>query len=146
MSEDIQRGQTPGFDLNAYATQLTANDEMWDGKGVRAHWAGLIDGLGKQGARTLVRHRQEARRLLRENGVTYNVYGDPQTPSRPWELDLIPLVFDHVEWAHIEKGLTQRALLLDRIFADLYGPRRLIAEGLLPPRASLWQWCLFIAL
>lgn len=133
MSQDIQRDEGAGFDLETYATELTANDEMWDGNGVRPHWSALIDGLGKQGADTLVRHRQEARRLLRENGVTYNVYGDPNTPSRPWELDLIPLVFDHVEWAHIEKGLTQRALLLDRIFADLYGPRNLIAEGLLPP-------------
>ena len=26
-------------------------------------------------------------KLLRENGVTYNVYGDPRGTDRPWELD-----------------------------------------------------------
>ena len=30
--------------------------------------------------------------LIRENGVTYNVYGDPQGIDRPWQLDLIPLL------------------------------------------------------
>ncbi len=133
MSQDLQRGENPGFDLEAYATQLSSNDEMWASGQVQPHWAGLMHGIDQLGSEALARHRQEARRLLRENGVTYNVYGDPQTPSRPWELDLIPLVFDHAEWAHIEAGLVQRAQLLNHIFADLYGPRRLIAEGLLPP-------------
>ena len=133
MSLDSRRGAETGFDLQAYAAQLTANDEMWAGGQVRPHWAQLMQGLDQLGPGSLVRQRQEARRLLRENGVTYNVYGDPQTPSRPWELDLIPLVFDHAEWARIEKGLIQRARLLDHVLADLYGPRRLLSEGLLPP-------------
>ena len=34
----------------------------------------------------------EARRLIRQNGVTYNVYGDPLGLERPWPLDLMPLV------------------------------------------------------
>ncbi len=29
---------------------------------------------------------QEARHLIREYGVTYNVYGDPHGTERPWEL------------------------------------------------------------
>lgn len=124
-------GQFPGFDFASYAAQLGCYDEMWSG-GVRPHWAGLMAGLEKMGSQELVRRSLEARRLLRENGVTYNVYGDPQTPSRPWELDLIPLVIDSGEWRRIEKGLVQRALLLDAILADLYGPRQLLAEGLLP--------------
>ncbi len=34
-------------------------------------------------------------------------------------------------------GLAQRATLLDRLLADIYGPRRVIAEGLLPPEVVL---------
>ncbi len=133
MSLEVPRGQSAGFDLSAYATHLTAGDEMWQAGQVRPQWMRLMQGLDQLGPKNLARQRQEARRLLRENGVTYNVYGDPQTPSRPWELDLIPLVFGAAEWARIESGLIQRTMLLDHIFADLYGPRRLIAEGLLPP-------------
>ena len=133
MSLDLQRSVNAGFDLASYAAQLTTNDEMWSDGQIRPHWSGLMEGLDQMGPASLVRQRLEARRLLRENGVTFNVYGDPQTPSRPWELDLIPLVFEHAEWALLERGLIQRAQLLDKILADLYGPRRLIAEGLLPP-------------
>ncbi|MFO0823840.1 MAG: hypothetical protein U0792_12110 [Gemmataceae bacterium] len=34
----------------------------------------------------------EAQHLIRENGVTYNVYGDPRGISRPWQLDPVPLL------------------------------------------------------
>ena len=37
------------------------------------------------------------------------------------------------DWSYIESGLTQRARLLDLLLADLYGPRQMLAEGLLPP-------------
>ncbi|MDZ7606926.1 MAG: hypothetical protein U5K79_15355 [Cyclobacteriaceae bacterium] len=29
---------------------------------------------------------------LRENGVTYNIYGDPAGMNRPWMLDPVPVV------------------------------------------------------
>ena len=40
----------------------------------------------------LTRRWQEARQLIRENGVTYNVYGDPRGMDRPWQLDPMPLL------------------------------------------------------
>ena len=71
--------------------------------------------------------------LIQTNGVTYNVYGDPQGRERPWLLDPIPLVLDSVEWAYIEKSIIQRATLLNEIQRDLYGQQRLISERHLPP-------------
>ena len=42
--------------------------------------------VGHQGtARPLVYNR-----LIRDNGVTYNVYGDPRGMHRPWEPDPMP--------------------------------------------------------
>ena len=77
--------------------------------------------------------RGEVRRLLHENGVTYNVYDEPQTTERLWPLDPMPLLLTSTEWSAIEQGLIQRAELLDLMLADLYGPRELIRRGLLPP-------------
>ena len=73
------------------------------------------------------------RRLIVENGVAYNVYSDPQGEDRPWALDPLPLVISQDEWRNIEKGVAQRARALDALLRDLYGPQRLLAEGLVPP-------------
>ena len=85
------------------------------------------------GAAGLDQRREQARRLLRENGVTYNVYGAPQGPDRPWELDPLPLVISHEEWDRLSQALAQRVTVLNAVLADLYGPQQLIARGVLPP-------------
>jgi uncharacterized circularly permuted ATP-grasp superfamily protein len=98
----------------------------------RPHWEYLIRSLEALGPQELVRREQEVRRLLRENGVTYNVYSDARGEGRPWALDLLPVLLTSQEWRDIERGLIQRAELYNLILADLYGPRKLIKEGLLP--------------
>jgi uncharacterized circularly permuted ATP-grasp superfamily protein/uncharacterized alpha-E superfamily protein len=116
-----------------YRPQPGTYDEMFLGNGaVRSHWEYLAQALDGLGVAELEQRRRKGERLLRENGVTYNVYGDPQGPARPWELDPIPLLISSDEWAEVESGLTQRAHLLDLILRDLYGPRELIKKGLLP--------------
>jgi uncharacterized circularly permuted ATP-grasp superfamily protein/uncharacterized alpha-E superfamily protein len=85
----------------------------------------------------LRRCREHARRLMRENGVTHTVYGDPAGWNQPWNLDLIPLLIPSEQWAHVREGLGQRARLLDALLADLYGPMRTVLDGLLPPEL-LW--------
>lgn len=109
-------------------------DEMWDRQtGVRPHWAHLVEGMARLGARVWAARGQRITRLLRENGVTYHVYGDPRGGSRTWELDPIPLVLDGNEWLSIAAGLDQRARLLDLLLRDLYGPQSVLKHGLLPP-------------
>jgi len=109
-------------------------DEMWDvDSGVRPHWGNLVQGLAELGTRDWSSRGQRIKRLLRENGVTYHVYNDPRGYTRTWELDPIPLLLDADEWRQIEVGLAQRALLLDLILRDLYGPQTLLKRGLLPP-------------
>ena len=86
------------------------------------------DGLGDLNQRTANLERQ-----IRDNGVTYNVYADEGGPQRPWSLGLFPLIVSAQSWLQIEAGVTQRARLLDRVMADVYGPQELLAQGLLPP-------------
>lgn len=119
------------FIQNGYITDMY--DEMWIGKDQpRPHWHPFIRAIEDLGCEELEHRYQEARRLLRENGVTYNVHGDPDGLHRPWELDVIPLMINLEDWAVIESGLIQRAVLFNLILCDLYGPRKLIREGLLP--------------
>lgn len=102
------------------------------GEGWRPHWKNLLTSLETMGQDELARRWREGRRLIHDNGVTYNVYGDPRAFDRPWPMDPIPFVLDRDEWAHIEAGIAQRATLLDRILADLYGHQRLIRDRSLP--------------
>jgi uncharacterized circularly permuted ATP-grasp superfamily protein/uncharacterized alpha-E superfamily protein len=116
-----------------YAPPSGNFDEMCTAGGkLREHWEYFIRSLQALGSDELERRRQEGRRLLRENGVTYNVYQDRGGLNRPWELDPLPLLISSQEWSQIEAGLIQRAELLNLILADLYGPRALIRKGLLP--------------
>jgi len=76
---------------------------------------------------------EETRRLLRQNDVTYTIYDDPQSGERLWPLDVLPLLIPAAEWREIEAGVLQRARLMDRLLADIYGPQQMVAEGILPP-------------
>ncbi len=110
------------------------HDEMCATEGnIRPHWHYLMQSLNGMGSGELQRRREEAWRLIRENDVTYNIYGDFDSTSRPWKLDLVPLLIESEQWQTIEAGLMQRAELLNLILLDLYGPRNLIKKGVIPP-------------
>lgn len=113
---------------------LRRYDELTDAQGaMRAHWRPLIERLRADESPDAVRRTLElTRRLVVENGVTYNVYADPQGADRPWALDPLPFVLPAAEWQTIEAGVAQRARLLNALCADLYGAQRLIAEGHVP--------------
>ncbi len=117
-----------------YATQLGIYDEMYATKNkALPYWERFMAALDSMGIEKLELRRREAQRLLRENGVTYNVYGDSQNLARPWRLDPVPLLISSEEWSVIEAGLKQRADLLDLILKDVYGKQSLLKKGLLPP-------------
>jgi uncharacterized circularly permuted ATP-grasp superfamily protein/uncharacterized alpha-E superfamily protein len=116
-----------------YAGSAQRYDELLERDGrIRAHWQPLIEHLSHGGAEAVRRYIEMTRRLIIENGVTYNVYADPQGRDRPWQLDPLPLLIDGREWREIEAGVKQRAQLLNALLADLYGPQYLIAEGVVP--------------
>ena len=110
-----------------------AYDEMICSDGsIRPHWQGFDRLMEDLGATELARRWEQANRLIRENGMTYNAYGDPDDAARPWELDSYPLLIPAAEWRALSRGLIQRARLLNRVLADIYGPQKLLTTGLLP--------------
>ncbi len=99
---------------------------------LREPWQQFFGLLDKDGVEGLDSAAASVARQVRENDITYNVYADRGGP-RPWALDVLPLVIGEDEWALIERGVAQRARLLNEIVADVYGPQTLLARGLLPP-------------
>lgn len=117
----------------SYTPPPTGYDEMCQADGqVRPHWDYLARSLATLGTGNLSQRATEVRRLLRDNGVTYSAYDDPEGMQRAWELDPIPLPIASEEWRIIERGLQQRAELFRLLLADLYGPREVLRRGLVP--------------
>ncbi len=115
-------------------------DEAVDGTGkLRAAYQTFARAVPRMGAEDLKRRHETARRIIQEQRITYNVYGDPPGLERPWQLDSLPLLMDAAEWRRLETGLMQRATLLNHFLADCYGPQELIASGHLPPALIFGQ-------
>jgi uncharacterized circularly permuted ATP-grasp superfamily protein/uncharacterized alpha-E superfamily protein len=98
----------------------------------RPHWTHLMESLRAIGSDELGRRWGRAERRIRENGITYNIYGDPLGANRAWRIDIVPLLISADEWRFIEAGIIQRAQLLSLLLEDLYGTQKLIAEGHFP--------------
>jgi uncharacterized circularly permuted ATP-grasp superfamily protein/uncharacterized alpha-E superfamily protein len=118
--------------IYAPADGTLRRDEMVDdARSMRPSWRGVGEVLTELGLAGLRGRRSAIARLLEDDGVTYHAQNQPA--EQPWTLDPLPLLIDEDDWAPLERGLIQRAELFDDILTDLYGPRRLIRDGLLPP-------------
>lgn len=140
MSSESAAGATkPGLPEDwVYEPEPGSFDEALDSSGrLRPHFAEFFGAVHHLAPEELSRRWTQAQKIIRENGVTYNVYGDPRGTDRPWQLDPLPLLVDAAEWAVISVGLAQRARLLDAILADLYGPQHILTKGLLPAELVL---------
>lgn len=118
--------------FNNYDTQQ-GNDEMYSlNNGIKPYWNKLLTSFDILGVTGLTARQKDIDWLLSENGVTYNVYNDPQGMHRPWNLNVVPFMLHQNEWAEVEAGLKQRAELLNLVLKDVYGDRKLIKNGIVP--------------
>ncbi len=118
--------------------QQPPTDELTGPAGIREHQNAVVDALDALGLHGLRSAQAEARRFVRDDGVRYgSATAKRRTgsarPVRRWEIDPIPVLIPAAEWSTLEAGLQQRALLLDKVLADLYGEQRLLREGVIPP-------------
>ena len=118
---------------NCQRRESSFDEVRGDDGAVRAHYAKLFGALDELGASELGRRRDACERLVNEQGITYNVYGDARSMERPWQLDPVPFVIPADEWKALEAGLIQRATLLNKILADCYGEQELIHTRWLSP-------------
>ena len=88
------------------------HDELRDDEGaIKPAWADFASHLGGP-LDDLERRREILARQIREDGVTYNVYGGEQGMARPWSLEVLPRIVAADEWRQLERGVAQRARLL----------------------------------
>lgn len=124
--------------LAEYSDDDARFDEMFAARGEpRPHYGALYERLLKQTAPQLRELFDDVDRQIRNNGVTYNVYDDEEGAGRPWAMDPLPLIIPAAEWAGVERGVAQRAKLLNSLLADFYGPQTLFQKGRLPPALIL---------
>ncbi|MEP7375074.1 MAG: circularly permuted type 2 ATP-grasp protein [Chitinophagaceae bacterium] len=119
--------------LQQYIPALSSYNELFsDGNNIRPDWQTFFSSLHQLGYKELRNRNVDILRLLKENGVAYNIYNDPSGQTRPWELDPIPQLITAHEWEIINAGLIQRAELFDLLLKDIYGPQTLIKNGIVP--------------
>ena len=99
---------------------------------VRDHWQALTAAFSRIPPETLDQRQERVRRMRHEDGATFNPFDDAGGRGTPWALEMIPLPITADEWSMLEAGLNQRAQLLERILADVYGSQDLIHQGRLP--------------
>ncbi|SKA11989.1 Uncharacterized conserved protein, circularly permuted ATPgrasp superfamily [Enhydrobacter aerosaccus] len=114
------------------STPASAYDELVTGqKSIRYHWQGILSVIRSLPGGGVRERLESAQRQLEESGATVNLLNDRGAPS--WSFDPLPFVITPDEWQTIERGLIQRAWLLDAVLADVYGPQKLLDEHLVPP-------------
>ena len=119
--------------LEQYIPTLSSYNELFNPDNtIRPEWQTFFSSLHQLGYSELQTRNEDILRLLKENGVAYNIYNRPSGLNRPWELDPIPQIVTAAEWDVVNSGLVQRATLLDLLLKDIYGAQRLIRDGIIP--------------
>ena len=141
------RAQQALFDLRPPGSEgpRIGYDEFVDEAGnVRPAWTEFADAVGERGRAGLDRLRSVVHSLIDNDGITYTEVDPNRGPVTggagghgaeqvAWHLDPLPLLVSVADWEVLEAGLVQRSRLLDAVLADLYGPRRALTSGVLPP-------------
>ncbi len=123
--------------VEAYKPLPGAFDELKRPDGtLRAPWDRFFAELGRMEPGQFAESLAAADRHLRDSGVFYRVYDDPTGTERPWPLSPLPLMLSSVEWTRLCKGVIQRARLAEAVLRDVYGPGKLVRDGVLPAAAA----------
>ena len=124
-----------------------AFDELWGASRSRRPRDGfeaLANWLNDLPPAELDRRQQAAEAAFRSLGITFAVYGEEQAAERIIPFDIIPRIFTAREWADLSAGLEQRVRAINAFLADIYGARRIIADGAIPADIVLGnpQFCI----
>lgn len=122
--------------LPGYTVQTQGYDEAVGPTGeTRPAWRSLSRSIAMMSPADVANRQRQADRLVESEGASHLFHDFGGDTSRPWRLDPLPLVLGGAEWAELEKGITQRVRVLDRMLADLYGDQMLLRQRVVPPAA-----------
>ena len=112
-----------GYALGAAWDEMIAADGT-----ARAPYRALHETIRRIGTSELRAGVESLARAYLDQGVTFDVGGE----ERPFPLDIVPRVIDDESWSVIERGVRQRVATLEAFLADVYGNRRVVADGVVP--------------
>jgi uncharacterized circularly permuted ATP-grasp superfamily protein/uncharacterized alpha-E superfamily protein len=105
-------------------------DELIDDDGrLRGPWRRMLGSLLGMGTAALGERLTELdRAFAADSAVSVLARAD----HGQWHCDPIPYLFAESDFTPIAAGLAQRARVLEAALRDLYGPRKLLADGIVP--------------
>lgn len=111
-------------------------DELWGtsrDRKARKGFEPLCKWLSNISSYELDRRQQAAEAAFRALGITFSVYGEADAAERIIPFDIIPRIFTAREWANLSAGLEQRVRAINAFIEDVYGERKIIRDGIVPP-------------
>src|SRR5271167_4586809 len=117
---------------------VAAFDEMGRaGESTRALYNKVARWLAETPTELLASRRVQAEYMFRRIGITFGVYGDKDAAERLIPFDIVPRLISRAEWRRLEAGLAQRARALNLFLKDVYGPRAILKEAIVPQELIL---------
>jgi uncharacterized circularly permuted ATP-grasp superfamily protein len=98
----------------------------------RPEFAALAQWLDETPREDLHRRQEAAEATFRQLGITFAVYGDDAEAERIIPFDIVPRIFTAPEWESLSAGLVQRVEAINAFLNDIYGARKILADGILP--------------
>ncbi|WP_343222185.1 circularly permuted type 2 ATP-grasp protein [Novosphingobium profundi] len=120
------RGWLDGYPAAPEGGDLFVDAPRW----VAARWKAVAGELARLGEGDAASLQEATSRNAADLGLTFRVTGDEE--ERAWPVNAMPLVIGAEEWSRLERGLVQRAQMLEKLAADIYGEQALVKQGHLP--------------
>ncbi len=133
-------------EFEQYRAPQGGYDEVIGSDGApRAGWKTVARALGALDPAVLLERQRQTNRLLDAEGTGHLVHelslatdrhghsAASRSQSHPWRLDPVPFVLESAEFDRLAAGARQRMRAIEALLVDCYGPRRLVADGVLPP-------------
>ncbi|GAY12191.1 carboxylate--amine ligase/circularly permuted type 2 ATP-grasp protein [Pseudonocardia sp. N23] len=121
----------PSPELLAGYRPSAFDEAVSEGGQVLPHYGFMFRVLERLGPRGMTAAESALRTEQRARGVTFRV-GDE--PDRLFPLDLVPRIVTAEDWSVLSTGLAQRVRALELFVRDVYGPREIVADGMIPAR------------
>ena len=121
------------MDFKNYELDGRIYDEMFHADGsARAHYQGIHAALAATSVPDLAGIQDQVTGSFSSEGISFKVYGDDEGEERIIPVDCLPRVLSGADWRQLETGLTQRLKALNLFLADVYGPARIVEDGVIP--------------
>src|SRR5580658_706372 len=100
--------------------------------GIRDHYRKFFKTFEKMTPKEFDTKRAAIDNAFLRQGITFNVYGDAAGAEKIFPFDLLPRIIPPDEWAHIERGLTQRIQALNLFLHDIYHEQKILKDRVIP--------------